>query len=134
MADPVAADLPKAATPARARAIEQGLPVKMLRVLMRGYDLGVADLARIIAPRRTLERRLANNERLSAEESDRLARLMNLLELAETVFDARADAVRWLAAPRRAFDERAGFDLLRTEAGGRVVEDQLLRLQQGYFA
>ncbi|RST31835.1 DUF2384 domain-containing protein [Sphingomonas ginkgonis] len=127
-------DLPQAATPARARAIEQGLPVKMLRVLMRTYELGPAELSRMIAPRRTLERRLQSNERLTAEESDRLARLMRVLDLAESIFDDRASAVGWLSAPKRAFDEAAAFDLLKTEAGGRVVEDQLLRLKHGFFA
>lgn len=124
----------KAPPPARVAAVEAGLPVKMMRTLMRRYGLTIADLSRIIASRRTLERRLESGERFNVDESERLARLMRILDLGQDIFDDEADTLKWLSAPQSALDGRVPLDLLRTEVGGRMVEDRLLRLKHGFFA
>jgi putative toxin-antitoxin system antitoxin component (TIGR02293 family) len=124
----------EATGPTRVAAVEAGLPVKMLRVVMRSHGFRITDLAKIIAPRRTLERRLEAGERLSIEESDRLARLIRILELAGSIFDDNAGAMAWLSAVDGSLDGRIPLDLLRTEEGGRMVEDRLLRLKHGFFA
>jgi putative toxin-antitoxin system antitoxin component (TIGR02293 family) len=118
----------------RAHAIEMGLPVKMLRVLLKDGEIGINDLARIIAPRRTLERRLKEGERLTMEESDRLARFLTILELCEYLFGDRHEAMDWLRSPMLSFNERAPIDLLRTSAGSEAVNNLLQRGRHGMLA
>ena len=124
----------KSVSPARVAAIEAGLPVKMLRVVMRDYEFTIADIARVLGPRRTVERRLENGERLSLDESERLARLLNMLDLGMQVFKDRAWLKEWLSNPKPALGKRVPLDLMRTEAGGRMLEDELLQLKHGFFA
>lgn len=118
----------------RAQAVEHGLPIKMLRALLKDGEITLADLSRVIAPRRTLERRIKENDRLTVDESDRLARFMTILELCEHIFGDRHEAMDWLRSPMLAFQERAGLDLLRTAAGGEAVNNLLQRGRHGMLA
>jgi len=118
----------------RAHAIELGLPVKMLRVLMKDGEISVSDLARFLAPRRTLERRLKDGERLTMEESDRLARFMTILELCEEMFGNRHEAMDFLRSKLPAFNEESPIDLLKTSAGTEAVNNLLQRGLHGMLA
>lgn len=118
----------------RARAIELGLPVKMMRVLLKDGEISVNDLARVIAPRRTLERRLRDGDRLTTEESDRLARFMTILELCEYLFGDRHEAMDWLRSPMLSFNEAMPIDLLKTSAGSEAVNELLQRGRHGMLA
>ncbi|CAA9496498.1 MAG: hypothetical protein AVDCRST_MAG09-437 [uncultured Sphingomonas sp.] len=127
-------DLPRTDEMRRRQAVEQGLPVKMLRALMSDGTVGLHHLTRVIAPRRTLERRLRDGERLTVEESDRLARLVRVLDLASHTFGDRQKAVDWLSAPKRAFGGAAPLDLIRTSVGSDEVENFFHRAAHGMLA
>ena len=118
----------------RARAVAEGVPVAALRQLTADHVLSMADVARVVAPRRTIDRRLRQGGRLSREESDRLARLVAIIALAERIFGSKKEAVAWLDTPKRVFDDQVPLDLLQTETGGRLVESHLLRALHGFFA
>lgn len=124
----------KANPMARLRAIETGLPVKMVRALMKDGEITLTDLARFLAPRRTLDRRLKDNERLSVDESDRLARFMTILELCEYMFGNRHEAMDWLRTPMISFNETPPIDLLRTSTGSEAVNNLLQRGRHGMLA
>ncbi|HEY4010474.1 MAG TPA: MbcA/ParS/Xre antitoxin family protein [Acidobacteriaceae bacterium] len=68
------------------------------------------------------------------EESNRAVRIAGISSLAEKVFGNNENAARWLRKPKQRFDGRTPLDLLRTEAGGRLVEEMLLQLDYGFFA
>lgn len=118
----------------RAKAIENGLPARVLRDLVKDPAVTIAAVARVVAPRRTLDRRLKENSALSLEESDRLSRFIDLLELTTKVFGSRADAMAWLSEPKDAFEDEIPLNLLRSDAGTRAVEEHLLRIRHGFFA
>lgn len=118
----------------RLAAVEAGLPVKMLRVVMRDYGFTLASLAGVIAVRRTLERRLDSGERFNLEESERLARLVRTLDLAQEIFKDRVRVREWLTGAKASFDDRSPLSLLKTEAGGRWVEERLLQLKYGVYS
>lgn len=120
--------------PEHVRVVEAGLPVKMLRVIMRDYGLTISDLAKVIAPRRTLDRRLKAGERLTVEESDRLARLMRLLDIATDIFKDKDWVRDWLLRAKPVLGNRVPLDLIATDAGGRLVEEELLQIKYGFFA
>jgi putative toxin-antitoxin system antitoxin component (TIGR02293 family) len=87
-----------------------------------------------IIPPRTLSHRKSRGERLTLDESDRAMRVARLLALADTVFGDHTKALVWLGAPAGLFSGKSGFELMVSEAGARLVEEALLRIDEGYFA
>lgn len=71
---------------------------------------------------------------LSPTESDRLCRTRRLFEHARTVFDDDADARAWLSTPNPALSGEPPLALLDTDAGVRLVDDVLTRLEFGVYA
>jgi putative toxin-antitoxin system antitoxin component (TIGR02293 family) len=92
------------------------------------------EIYQFIVPRRTLAHRKSRQEPLSHEESDRAVRIARIASLAEEVFGDDAKAARWLRKPKARFTQRTPLELLRTEAGARVVEEMLLQLDYGFAA
>lgn len=109
-----------------------GLSPKVLKRLS-AVGLRAEDLAFIIPPR-TLSHRLAKGERLTVDESDRALRLARIIAMAEITFGDHAKALAWLRAPKRQFRDACALELIRTEAGARVVEELLTCVDEGYFA
>lgn len=105
----------------RVRAVEGGLPAAALRDVLAGGAITIADLVGIVASRRTLDRRLADDARLSLAESDRLARFIEVLGLATYLFGNRANAMEWLKAPQFYFDGTPPIELMRTHDGNQMV-------------
>jgi putative toxin-antitoxin system antitoxin component (TIGR02293 family) len=87
-----------------------------------------------VIPPRTLSHRKHTGERLTHDESDRAMRVARLLALADVVFGDHTKALVWLGAPAGLFAGKSGFELMVSEAGARLVEDALLRIDEGYFA
>ncbi len=87
-----------------------------------------------IVPRRTLVHRKTRRESLTHDESDRAVRVARITSLAEEVFGDDAKAGRWLRKPKTRFEGRTPFEMLRTEAGARLVEEMLLQLDYGFVA
>lgn len=87
-----------------------------------------------IIPRRTLSYRRQNGERLSTEESDKVIRLAKIVAQAETVFGDRQKAMSWLRRPQARFAGKTALETMATEQGGRLVEEALVQMDEGYFA
>jgi putative toxin-antitoxin system antitoxin component (TIGR02293 family) len=81
-----------------------------------------------------LSHRKSRGEFLTHEESDRAVRLARVISLAEEIFGEEAKAGRWLRKPKARFSGRAPLELLRTDAGARLVEEMLLQLDYGFAA
>jgi putative toxin-antitoxin system antitoxin component (TIGR02293 family) len=113
--------------------VEKGLPTESISEL-REKGFSFTEIAEVVISPRTLKHRKARSENLSHEETDRVVRVNRILALAETVFGDRAKALLWL----RGCDERIGnrppVDLLRTEAGGRVIEGMLWAIDEGVYS
>jgi putative toxin-antitoxin system antitoxin component (TIGR02293 family) len=116
-----------------ASLIAAGLPNRSIAALIR-RGIPEKDIFRRIIPRRTYYRRLAENARLTPEESDRVERAARLLALATLVFDDEERATRWLSAPKRRFDGKSPLDVMGSTVGARLVEDVLLRSYFGLVA
>ncbi|RST87029.1 DUF2384 domain-containing protein [Aquibium carbonis] len=109
------------------------VPVARLDHLRR---LGVSDseIHRIVAPRRTLSRRRQKGDMLSAAESDRVRRVERVWELGTRVFASEEKFARWMRKENRALEDARPIELLETETGAHVVEDELHRIDFGLFA
>ena len=112
------------------KVVEAGLRTDSLAVLAKR---GVTDreIAMLVINPRTLSHRRAKGERLTMDESDRAARLARTIALAERTFANSDKATRWLHQELRILDNRRPIDLVRTQVGARIVEDELRRIAWG---
>jgi putative toxin-antitoxin system antitoxin component (TIGR02293 family) len=88
----------------------------------------------LVVPKRTLARRLSDGEPLTVEETDKAVRLARVDRLAAKVFGDAAKAHRWLRKPKKALGGETPLAYLATEAGARVVEEMLHRIDHGILA
>lgn len=111
--------------------IHKGLPYKSLEAIAEKYHLDLARMMRIISVSpRTMARR-KEEQRLTAQESDRLARVARILAYATEVFGTETKVSTWLTRPHRILDGTAPLDLLDTDLGSQVVESMLGRIEYG---
>lgn len=114
-------------------AVREGLPVQVVDETVQDGRLTLAELDRLALPRKTLAHRRGIG-RLSAEQSDRVVRILRVIAEAETTFANREKAYRWLRRPTAALADRAPLDLLDTDIGARRVETLLGRIAHGIAA
>jgi putative toxin-antitoxin system antitoxin component (TIGR02293 family) len=69
---------------------------------------------------------------LGPQASQTIARLKHVFEFAQRIWGNERDAAEWLAAPHMELDGATPYSLLRTEAGGRVVEALLGAIEYGF--
>lgn len=115
-------------------AVREGLPVSALESVLNRGVLSRKEAEHLIIPRRTLSHRKKRGERLSTEESDKLARVARITALAGETFQNEEKARGWLREANRALGGRRPIDLLETEGGARLVEQVLLRIAHGVFS
>jgi putative toxin-antitoxin system antitoxin component (TIGR02293 family) len=116
-----------------ARLVEKRLPVSSLESLT-SHGVSDDEIYKYVLPRRTLVHRRSKREPLTHDESDRAVRIARITSLAEEIFGEDAKAARWLRKPKTRFEGRTPMEVLRTEAGARLVEEMLLQLDYGIFA
>jgi putative toxin-antitoxin system antitoxin component (TIGR02293 family) len=71
---------------------------------------------------------------LTPDQSDRLSRLLRIIEETEATFGDRAKAHTWLRRPSTLLDGEAPLDRLDTDIGTRQVEAILGRIAHGLAA
>jgi putative toxin-antitoxin system antitoxin component (TIGR02293 family) len=111
-------------------ATRQGLPVTGIEELLKSGRLTLAEVDRIVLPRKTLSHRRKIGC-LTPEQSDRLVRVVRVLAAAEETFGSQDKASRWLRRPTKVLEGEAPLELLDTTEGAREVEDLLHRIDHG---
>jgi putative toxin-antitoxin system antitoxin component (TIGR02293 family) len=115
-------------------AVRRGLPLELVDRLVGAGYLTVAEINQLVLPARTLAHRRQHNQPLSPEESDRFARVLRLVALAEETFGDRDKTRLWLRRPNRPLEGRVPLDLLDTDGGARAVETILGRIGYGVYS
>jgi putative toxin-antitoxin system antitoxin component (TIGR02293 family) len=115
-------------------AVQKGVPLSALEEFAAYAGFSMKDLLEVVIPARTLKHRRQRSEPLSLDESDRLARVARLYDLGVRVFGNPDKARRWLSKPKTRFEERSPLSMMRTEVGGRQVEEMLIQIDEGMFA
>jgi putative toxin-antitoxin system antitoxin component (TIGR02293 family) len=115
------------------KLVDERLPSRAIDAL-RQSGLTDQEVYSLVVPRRTLTHRRARREALSRDESDRVVRVARVVALCEEVFGERERGWRWLRDAKRQFQGRAPLELLATEAGARLVEELLHRIDDGMAA
>ena len=110
----------------------EGVVPELVDVLIdRGFTRRELDW---IVPARTLAYRRRKKERLKPGETDRFLRAVKILTAAEAVFGNREKALLWLRKLRGTFGGASAMELMRTEASGRLVEEVLGQVDEGFSA
>jgi putative toxin-antitoxin system antitoxin component (TIGR02293 family) len=120
-----------------AEVVRAGLPSTALDHVMEElspWTGSAADVYRVVGSARTLQRKRARRTALSADESDRLARLARLLVRAEAALGDPEKAHRWLSRPNRALGGQRPLTLLDSDAGALAVERVLGRIEHGVYS
>ncbi|MDP2956164.1 MAG: DUF2384 domain-containing protein [Longimicrobiales bacterium] len=114
-----------------ADAVHAGLPMRVADTVVQRGVITPAELHRLVIPRRTLAHRKGKGQRLTPEQSDRLARVVRVVARASEALGDETRAGHWLRAPNRALEGRSPLDLLDTDVGARMVERILVRIEHG---
>jgi putative toxin-antitoxin system antitoxin component (TIGR02293 family) len=117
-------------------AVRAGLPSSALDHLLADLAEWVgsqADVYRVVGSARTLQRKRTHRLALSADESDRLARLARLLVRAEEALGDLEKSRRWLTRPNRSLGGNRPLTLLDSDAGALAVERVLGRIEHGVY-
>ncbi|MEO6066558.1 MAG: antitoxin Xre/MbcA/ParS toxin-binding domain-containing protein [Gemmatimonadales bacterium] len=120
-----------------AEVVRAGLPAKALDHLLAEFSKFVSrqtEVFRVVGSARTLQRKRSRGTRLSAEESDRLARLARMLVRAESALGLPERAGPWLVTPNRALGGRSPLSLLDSDAGTLAVDQVLGRIEHGVYS
>ncbi len=112
----------------------EGFPVEVLHELVEREVLLPGELYGWVIPRRTLAHRQKRKQRLSMEESNRVARVARIYALALETFGDENKARRWLRRPLTQFRDRAPMAMLETDLGAHQVEVLLGRIGHGLAA
>jgi putative toxin-antitoxin system antitoxin component (TIGR02293 family) len=115
------------------RLVEKGLPLKSISCLMQG-GLSKQEVFSVVVNPRSLKHRRTKHQPLSKEESERAVRAASILARAQSVLGDRKSALEWLRSPKKRFEGRPPLEMLTTEAGGRLVEEMLIQIDEGMFA
>jgi putative toxin-antitoxin system antitoxin component (TIGR02293 family) len=111
--------------------VKAGLPYASLEALIGKFGLAREEAAAALhLPHRTIARR-KKEQKLQADESDRLLRLARVSAQASATLGSDEKAVRWLRRPNRALGNRAPLDLIDSDIGTRQVEEVLGRIEHG---
>ena len=111
--------------------VKAGLPYACLEALIGKFGLAREEAAAALhLPHRTIARR-KKEQKLQADESDRLLRLARVSAQASATLGSDEKAVRWLRRPNRALGNRAPLDLIDSDIGTRQVEEVLGRIEHG---
>jgi putative toxin-antitoxin system antitoxin component (TIGR02293 family) len=114
-------------------ATRRGLPTADVDEVLQSGRLSLAEIDRIVLPRKTLSHRRKIGH-LTPEQSDRFVRVVRAIAAAENTFGSPEKASRWLRRPTRALDGDTPLGLLDTSEGTREVEELLHRIDHGLAA
>ncbi len=117
-----------------ARIVSHRIPLRALTHIQRQGLFSDAEIQRFIIPARTRRHREQKKEPLTIEESDRLVRMARVQAIAEDVFGDSTRANQWLREPLGELSGTAPLEWARTEAGARLVEGILAKIDWGAAA
>ena len=110
--------------------VRQGFSLDVVDRALGSGKISLAELDRLVIPRKTLAHRRTLGS-LTSDQSDRLSRVLRIIDEAETTFGDPAKARAWLRRSTPLLDGEAPLDRLDTDFGTRQVEELLGRITHG---
>ncbi len=116
-----------------ARLVHRQIPLRALAYIKRG-GFSDREIWQFIIAERTQRHRKAKGQPLTVEESDRLVRFTRIQALAEDVFGDAEKANRWLRESLGILGSKSPLEVAQTDAGARVIEQILAKIDWGAAA
>jgi putative toxin-antitoxin system antitoxin component (TIGR02293 family) len=117
----------------RVQTAEKGITRKeatrLFEVIAHGTQRPLREVRSGIIPDSSWKR---SGDRLTPSATQSTLRLERVLQLAQSIWGEKQAAAAWLNAPHPELAGATPYSLLRTEAGGRAVEDLLIALEHGF--
>lgn len=117
----------------RMRAAEKGISRKeatrLFEVVAQGANLSVREARSGIIPESSWKRA---GDTLTPSATQSTLRVERVLKLATSIWGDKSKAIHWLTNPHMQLKGATPYSLLRTEEGGRIVEDMLIALDHGF--
>ncbi len=111
-----------------------GIIKKALMNLSQQLSFSLAEIARILhISERTLQR-YGDDEKLSADTSERAILLSQLYQHGTQVFGDLENFKEWMRTPLPAFNYQPPISLLDTTFGFQLIQDELGKIAHGIFA
>jgi putative toxin-antitoxin system antitoxin component (TIGR02293 family) len=110
--------------------VREGFPLAVVDHALDSGRVSLAELDRLVIPRKTLSHRRILGS-LTPEQSDRLSRVLHMIDEAEATFGDKEKAHTWLRRPTPLLDGETPLDRLDTDYGTRQVEALLGRIAYG---
>ena len=85
----------------------------------------------IIIHPKTLKTKLASDQLLTSDESDRLFRFAHITAMAEVIFGDKGKAKQWLSKPKARFLGKSPLAMVTTSHGTHLVEEMLIQVSEG---
>lgn len=114
-------------------ALERGLPIASIDAAIATGILTRSEANVYVIPSRILSHRRLKNQRLTLEESDRLARIARLTARAAETFGDQAAALAWLREPNGGLRGARPLELLKSGEGTVLVDQILTRIDHGVY-
>lgn len=137
-------DLFRAGTAEKIAFIKKGVSARTAKFLIKGFKVEQKVMLDALSLKTaTINRKATNNELLSADESERVIGLAELLGQVEAMveesgdpegFDANAWLADWLRQPLPALGGEKPIDYLDTMKGQMLISKLLLRMQTGAYS
>jgi putative toxin-antitoxin system antitoxin component (TIGR02293 family) len=110
--------------------VRQGFSLEVVDRALDAGKISLAELDRLVIPRKTLAHRRTLGS-LTPDQSDRLSRVLRIIDEAEVTFGDTAKARIWLRRSTPILDGESPLDRLDTDFGTRQVEALLGRIAHG---
>ncbi len=115
------------------QTIRRGGGLSEVQEILDTGTLTATELDHVVLPRKTLAHRRKLGS-LTPEQADRLLRVRRILDMAANTFGSPDKAGIWLRRPTAVLSGERPLDLLDTDAGTRMVENLLGRIDHGVAA
>lgn len=111
------------------------LSPRTFRTFKSVFQLDRKRMSRVLCVgERTVDRMLRPGYKVPHDVADRMLRIARILREAEDALEDRESAIQWLSSEVPALGRRVPLEMMRTDLGAKLVEDELVRLKHGMFS
>ncbi|MCL5733854.1 MAG: DUF2384 domain-containing protein [Patescibacteria group bacterium] len=112
--------------------IRKGFSSSVISRMKKRFTITDAEIAKMAGmSARTLRHNLASGKRLSLVASDRIFRLISILDYATQVLENRGSVIAWMRHPLIGLGGKRAINCIETEIGANLVRDILGRIEWG---